>query len=83
MSWAVLFASGRVSAGAFSEGASNTMFALLWIGAAVAAAGLVLGILALRAHTSRRVLGIVALVLNLATLAIYALLGLFWVLLSA
>ncbi|MFN2119217.1 MAG: hypothetical protein ACK2T0_02350 [Anaerolineales bacterium] len=82
LSWAALFASGRASAGIFSEGASNTMFTLLWIGAAVAAAGVVLGIAAVRTGAAKRLLGIVALVLNLITLAVFVFLGLFWAVLS-
>jgi hypothetical protein len=81
-SWAALFAAGRVYPNILSEGASNPMFALLWIGALVAAAGLVLGISAVRARASKRLLGIVALALNLVTLAVFAFLGLFWVMLS-
>jgi hypothetical protein len=82
VSWALLLSSGRVSGGAFSEGASNTMFSLLWIGAVVAAAGFVLGALAVRAGAARRLLGLVALVLNVVTLAVFAFLGLFWLALS-
>ena len=77
-----LFASARVASIPFSASVSNTMFSLLWIGAAVATAGVVLGIVAVRARATKRLLGIVALVLNLITLAVFAFLGLLWVLLS-
>ena len=83
LSWAALFASARVPATPpVSASVSNTMFSLLWIGAAVATAGVVLGIVAVRARATKRLLGIVALVLNLITLAVFAFLGLLWVLLS-
>jgi hypothetical protein len=82
VSWAALIASGRAAAGAFNQNGGNTMFAFLWIGAALAAAGLLLGIVALRARASHRLLAVVGLVLCLITLAVYAVLGLFWVALS-
>jgi hypothetical protein len=82
VSWATLIASGRAEAGAFTESGGSTMFALLWVGAAVAFAGLVFGIAALRARDSHRLLAVVGLALCLITLAVYAFLGLFWVALS-
>jgi hypothetical protein len=80
--WVALFAAGRVSTAPFSEGAGTLMFILLWIGAAGAVTGLVLGILAVRIRAPRWGVGIVGLVLNLVNLAAFAYLGLFWLALS-
>jgi hypothetical protein len=82
LSWAAPFASGRNSAGAFSEAAANRMFALLWVGAALVAIGIVLGLVALRTRASRRLLGIVDLRLHASSFGIFAFCGLFWVLLG-
>jgi hypothetical protein len=82
VSWVAFIASSRAVAGAFNESGGSTMFALLWIGAAVVTAGLALGIVALRIRASHRPLAVVGLVLCAITLAVYAFLGLFWVALS-
>lgn len=82
LAWAVVYASGRASGATFSETAANRMILLLWVAAAITAAGLILGILAVRNRGTSRLLAILGLVLNSVSAAFMLILGLIWLGLS-
>lgn len=82
VSWALIYASGQVTAASFNDRTSNTMVLLLWLSAAATVAGLVVAILALRSKGPSRGLALLAALLNVVTLLVLLLLGLTAVVMS-